>query len=51
MKIDKSLDGVLGTQTRGDRMEGSDASTESKMHILQSSTNRTSAEEKEEFGK
>ena len=27
-KIEKSIDGVLGTQTRGGRMEGADESTE-----------------------
>ena len=36
MKIDKSLDGVLGTQTRGDRMEGSDASTDLWRHPVKS---------------
>ena len=30
--IDKSVDGVLGTRTRGGRMDGSDESTEQWRH-------------------
>ena len=32
MQIDKSIDGVLGTRTRGGRMEGADESTELLQH-------------------
>ena len=31
-KIDESIDGVLGTQTQGGRMEGADKSTELWRH-------------------
>ena len=41
IQIDKSVDGVLGTQTRGGRMDGVDKSTElwchpqkQKLHII-----------------
>ena len=34
IKIDKSVNGVLGIRNRGDRMEGVDGSTELRRHPL-----------------